>query len=257
MKNVLSPEQIEQFERDGFVRVQAALPSEYVEGVRDFLWEYYSEAVGMLRDDPKTWQNVNVNKNVIDKAVRTQIGPRLIAATDQLLGPHQWHLSTLGGLLTGLPIHRIEDWKLRTDLWHTDNDPRPYLNDVTELMLFTFYSSVQARGGGTLVLTGSHHLMKLMKHHLDSYPNMRDFTKSHPYLRRLTNGRPMAPEEARQFMDTATEVYGVDVRVVEFTGEPGDAILCHRALFHAINMNCGSEPRMMRRTNIRRVKLRA
>ncbi len=106
------------------------------------------------------------------------------------------------------------------------------------------------------MLAGSHHLLKRVHHLLTAYPNMRDFTKSHPYLRRLTNGNPIPPEEAQAFMNMTTDVHGVPVRVVELTGKPGDAILCHRALFHGINMNCGSEPRMMRRTNIRRVKVR-
>lgn len=43
-------------------------------------------------------------------------------------------------------------------------------------------------------------------------------------------------------------------RETELIGEPGDAILCHPALFHATSRNASAMPRIMWRTNVRRQK---
>lgn len=40
-------------------------------------------------------------------------------------------------------------------------------------------------------------------------------------------------------------VDGVDVRVVELTGEPGDLVVMHPWLLHNISMNVADTPRMM------------
>lgn len=252
--NTLSQQQLEQFEQEGFVHIPQALGPEYVAAVRDFVWAYFRDHGGMLLEDPSTWKNIDINKKLIDKALGKPISDRLKAAIDQLLGANHWQLASYGGLLPSGPVYPFEEWKLRTDLWHTDDDPRTFLGELSEVMLFSFYSSVKARGGGTLALSGSHRLIKQVPQHFQDYPKIREFTRSHPYLRRLTNGNPIEPNDAERFMQEPSDVHGVAVRVVELIGEPGDVVICHRAMFHGINMNCGSEPRLMRRTLIRRAK---
>ena len=67
-----------------------------------------------------------------------------------------------------------------------------------------------------------------------------------------------------QTSDVGTLIEGIAsgrVEVVELTDGPGEAVLCHPALLHpallhATSMNCGPEPRFMRRTNFRRVRFR-
>lgn len=252
--NVISQQGLEQFEQEGFVHIPQALAPEYVEAVRDYTWAYFREHAGMLREELSTWRNVDLNKKLIDKAVGKPITERLKAALDQLLGSNQWQLSSYGGLLPSGPVYPLDEWKLRTDLWHTDDDPCSFMGELSEVMLFSFYSSVKAREGGTLALSGSHRLIKQVQHLFQNYPNIRDFTRSHPYLRRLCNGNPIEPADAERFMNEPSEVHDVTVRVVELTGEPGDVVICHRMLFHGVNMNCGSEPRLMRRSLIRCAK---
>jgi ectoine hydroxylase-related dioxygenase (phytanoyl-CoA dioxygenase family) len=47
-------------------------------------------------------------------------------------------------------------------------------------------------------------------------------------------------------------VEGVELRVVEFTGEPGDAILMHPWTMHASASNCAEMPRMVLTSTIYR-----
>jgi hypothetical protein len=46
---------------------------------------------------------------------------------------------------------------------------------------------------------------------------------------------------------------GVAVRVVEVTGQPGDAFVCHPSLLHAVSVNCRTVPRLMRTTQAQKV----
>ena len=47
-------------------------------------------------------------------------------------------------------------------------------------------------------------------------------------------------------MERATEVHGVPCRVVELTGEPGEAVFCNLGVLHAVAPNCSEQPRNMR-----------
>ena len=47
-------------------------------------------------------------------------------------------------------------------------------------------------------------------------------------------------------MERVTEVHGVPCRVVELTGEPGDAIFGNLGLMHAVAPNYSKQPRFMR-----------
>lgn len=47
-------------------------------------------------------------------------------------------------------------------------------------------------------------------------------------------------------MQEGATVDGVPLRVVEATGEPGDAIFCHPSILHAASYNRAEVPRFMR-----------
>ena len=68
----------------------------------------------------------------------------------------------------------------------------------------------------------------------------------------LLRSRPNDARSTATLMEEPVEVDGVPLQIVELTGEPGDAVLCHPAVLHAVSMNCSTVPRFMRRTNVRR-----
>jgi hypothetical protein len=60
-------------------------------------------------------------------------------------------------------------------------------------------------------------------------------------------GTEPGPEDrVAAFMERATDVDGVPLRVHEMTGEPGDAYLLHPLLAHSAAPNALDAPRVMR-----------
>ena len=72
------------------------------------------------------------------------------------------------------------------------------------------------------------------------------FCRSHPWLAELSGKMKDRGNRTARFMEEGAVIEGVPVRVVELTGEPGDAVLWHPALFHGRSRNCTSVPRFVR-----------
>jgi hypothetical protein len=263
-RSVLSAEELHHFEKWGYVRVPHALSEGFVERVRTVIWRELEAQHAMVETDPSTWRPdwCGINKDIIDGSARTQVTERLSGAISQILGEGQWRpIRTYGGLLMTMPEPHTQAWEAAGIGWHFDNDPRFYLSGFDELMLFTFYSSVEAQGGGTLALAGSHRLIEAFLQSgaaegVDGNALLKAFVKWHPYLAQLQGLQPREHADAYR-IGTVSEVNGIEVYVAEFTGEPGEAILCHPALLHAGSRNPSNRPRIMRRTNIRRLRKRS
>ncbi len=255
----LSAEQLAHFAELGYVRVPAALAPAFVKRMQTAIWGQLKAQCGVVKEDLSTWhKECIINKDSIDRVAGVEIGPRLVGAVNQLLGEGKWRsLKTLGGLLMTMPSPVSQPWERALE-WHFDNEPRDYLAGVTELMLFTFYSSVGPRGGGTLVLAGSPRLVAqyitttAATGTTDGLPLIDGLAQWHPWLAEMRRcGEPGFPATAT-LMEAAVDVHGVPVRIVELTGEPGDAVLCHPSMLHAVSANCSPLPRIMRRTSFRR-----
>ena len=141
-----------------------------------------------------------------------------------------------------------KNWTVPTEVWHTDFDFVP-TTEPAGTMVFGFLSEVGERGGGTVVIEGSHRLVKQFVDRHDSgfLSKMKRvrlaLMESETWLRDLaTSGDP--DERNQRFIHTET-VSGVPLRVVELTGQPGDVVLCQPWLLHAVAPNCSEQPRMM------------
>jgi hypothetical protein len=241
------------FARHGFVRIPDALMPEFVARVQT--------AVQAELQKLGTVSRGQINRRSIDSIVGVELGPRLTEAVDQLLGRGRWRpLRTLGGILLTMPGGSPEEWNIPSEGWHVDNDPSCYLERVDELMLFTFYSSVQPRGGGTLILSGSPELIErfLAEEEGSTAPGsprwLDRLSNWHPRLAELMGKEALRRGTVEEWMEGGVAVHGVSLRVVELTGEPGEAVLCHPGMLHTGSRNCGSSLRIMRRTNVRRAK---
>ena len=259
-QQVLSSDDVALFAAQGFIRIANALPMSFVAKVQTAIWDQLQTQYRMVQQDPTTWRPewCGINRRIIDAAAGIEITPRLTAVVDQLLGAAQWRpVKTLGGLLLTMPEPEQTPWDRALD-WHFDNDPRAYFARVDELMLFTFFSSVRPRGGGTLVLAGSPRLVahyaaaRAASNEMDLLPETVGLAAWHSWLEELLSSRPSNARSTATLMEEPVEVHGVSLQIVELTGEPGDAVLCHPAILHAVSMNCSTVPRMMRRTNVRR-----
>jgi hypothetical protein len=260
-EKILSSEALTFFAEQGYVRVTDALQPAYMQRVRTAIWRELETHHGMVETAPSTWRPgwCGINKDKIDGSAGTEVTGRLSGAIGQILGEGQSRpIKTYGGLLMTMPEVNPPAWEVVRNDWHFDNDPRSYRSGFDELILFTFYSSVEVQGGGTLALAGSHRLVEAFmqsgaaegQHGNDL---LKAFVKWHPYLAQLQGLHPREPADAYR-IGTVSEVNGIEAFVAEFTGEPGDAILCHPSLLHASSRNHSNRPRIMRRTNIRRLR---
>src|SRR5262249_48754098 len=146
--------------------------------------------------------------------------------------PRHW-----GRVLTTFPQGGA--WELPTRIWHSDSLylwHRDALNGVT---IFSFVDSVAPRSGGTLIVAGSHLLLR----HYDAQltdaarrsSRLEPFFDSHPWLAALAGRAPSPRNRTASFMEDDTDIRGVRVRVVELTGAPGDMVFAHPCIIHCPN----------------------
>lgn len=249
------------FEEFGFVRVEGAFPRADADLMVDLIWGVFERKFGIMRGDPSTWDRP-YRKGPINelgsRAVFWNIfSDQLIGVIDEILRPGRWALpEALGDFLITFP--NTSTWELPHDGmpgfapqgWHCDE------GSVPGVMGFMFLNDVEPRGGGTLVVQGSHWLARpdersvIKPDGAASKWRLRwEMEHQAQWLRELRTPGDAAARY-RQFVEDTTIVEGVPLKVVELTGKGGDAFLCHPRLIHAVAPNALSRPRLMRTPRI-------
>ncbi|GAB3175181.1 phytanoyl-CoA dioxygenase family protein [Telluribacter humicola] len=223
----LSPEQIESFINDGFVRVEHAFPEAVAEECRSILWK----ATGCNPLEPESWTQPVIRIHELglepfQKAANTDL---LHNAFDQLAGKGNWlPRATLGSF----PI-RFPSLQLAGDTgWHVDASfPGDDANDYMKwrvnihskgralLMLFLF-SDVSDQDAPTRIRVGSH----------------------------LDVAKVLAPEgkSGLSFIELAQRLDGLPKRAEALaTGKAGTVYLCHPFIVHAAQEHQGTSPKFM------------
>ena len=181
--------------------------------------------------------------------------PVIRETLDEVFGAGTWaEPKHWGQALVTFPSR--QEWTLPTRLWHLDY---PYwfpTNAVWGANLFLFVADVAPCGGGTLVVRSSHRVITRFVASVDSI-NTRSqkvlrqmFDARHKWFQDLTSDS--GADRVQRFMGKDTEVEGIPVRVVELTGQAGDAVLCHPWLVHASSQNTLDAARLMRACRIHR-----
>lgn len=254
--NVLSPEDIAGFEQHGYVHVPEAFPRVVASAIQDFIWAQMWAHSNIDRHDRSTWPAgpyVGLKKNAAPE--RGIAAARLCGAINQLLGAGVWSVpDRWGAFLITFPTDVSRSWELTPKAWHWDDTLiNHFAQRNTGLFIFTLYSDIKPQGGGTLLVSGSHRLIEQFFHRLlptDQRLKQKSlksrFAQSHTWLAELTGITSDPNNRIQRFMEETTVVDGVPVKVIEVTGEPGDAYLCHPAIFHAASPNHAEVPRFMR-----------
>ncbi|WP_233358859.1 phytanoyl-CoA dioxygenase family protein [Thermomonospora amylolytica] len=217
----------DEFIRNGFVKIEGAVPRELVDECRAILWRY----TGCDPGDPATWTRpvVRLGDYAQEPFRRAANTPVLHEAFDLLVGPGRW---LPRGSLGTFPVRFPSPQEPGDDGWHIEasfpGDPGDYMTwrvNVTSkgralLMLFLF-SDVGEDDAPTRIRVGSH---------LDVPPLLAP-----------------AGEDGMTF----PEISGLAVAasghrpVTYATGRAGDVYLCHPFLVHAAQPHHGTEPRFM------------
>lgn len=250
-----------QFSELGFVRVREAFPRPDAEAMSDVIWEVLQHKFGILKTDPSTWDRP-FRKAALEEVGHSSLfwnifGDRLLSVIDDLLGEGTWSLpSRLGDFLITFP--NATSWELPHEgmavgdqRWHSDE------GHVPGVLGFVFLNDVDPRGGGTLIVQGSHRLLRRDYRQVAEpdgegrkWKHRWEADHQFEWLRDLR--QPGDPDARyKRFVENVTVDDGVPLQVVELTGKAGDAVLCDPWLIHSAAPNALTMPRFMRTPRIR------
>jgi hypothetical protein len=249
---VLTQEQRRLFDLDGIVKIEGAFAEDEAARMRDVVWRELKKRYEIERDDPSTWDRhppSGLRTSKKHPAFTPILGPVLGQALDDLFGAGQWRRPRHAGQVL-ITMPGSQPWRVPPGLWHADFQYQFPPEGISAVKIWALFGPVAPGGGGTAQLTGSHQLMVRYLNHRSGaeleYKRVRDgFMRSHPWLRALTHDDG-DPERNTRFMQAGANIEGVQVRVVELVGDPGDVFITHPWVMHAIAPNATSIPRMMR-----------
>ncbi len=224
---MLTTEQLDRFNKEGFIKLERAFPRELADEARALLWK----DTGCDPDDIATWTRPVIRLGMYSqapfiKAANTQV---LHEAFDQLVGPGKWlPCRSMGTFPVRFPS--AEDpgdtgWHIDASFGYDDPDFLSWRVNARSkgralLMLFLF-SDVTENDAPTRIRVGSH---------LDMAPILEPAGEAGLSLRELG---------ANGFTETA------HCREALATGGAGTVYLCHPFLVHAAQTHRGLHPRFM------------
>jgi ectoine hydroxylase-related dioxygenase (phytanoyl-CoA dioxygenase family) len=245
-----SAAQREEFDRRGILRLPATIPPAEVAAMRQRVWEHLLDKHAIHPDKPQTWTvelPAQFQKLTGTGAFDAMATDELCAVIDDLLGAGRWQRPAHWGRpLVTFPRPGTA-WDVPTSGWHLDSDGD--LDELTMVTVFAHLAPVPPRGGGTLVITGSHRLSTPAGAKAGNARVRSAEAKAHlktldPWLRGLwKNGGDT--DRLRRYLEVGAVIDGVQVRVEELTGQPGDAVIMHPRLLHTMAPNSLEGPRMM------------
>jgi hypothetical protein len=224
---MLTPEQLDGYAQNGFVRIDAAFPREIADAARAILWK----DLGCDPDDANTWTRPVIRLGMYSQPpfVRAANTKALHEAFDQLVGASRWvPCRSMGTFPVRFPS--AEDpgdagWHIDASFGTEDPDFLNWRVNARSkgralLMLFLF-SDVGADDAPTRIRVGSHREMaRILEPAGEAGMSLRELA---------VNG----------FSETA------DCGEVIATGEAGTVYLCHPFLVHAAQRHRGLRPRFM------------
>lgn len=238
------------FRERGWVRVRGAFDTQAAQAMRDCIWRAL-EDVGIRRNRPSTWtvERPSHLQRLKDDPVFQRVGSQtLLSAIDTLLEgvrydtPQNW-----GAFFIAFPGQT--PWRVPTSGWHIDAYYLSPLIPTRSVKTFALFGDIPHRGGGTLMVSGSHRLV--YKWFQENSPprgtraaHMRKLLQKHPYVRDLHSPGDDGERTAR-FMKHVEPVDGIPLQVVEAAGDAGDVILVHPLVLHVAAPNNSTEPRFM------------
>ena len=248
----LTSEQLDEFDRRGVVRFDALLSLDRVRRVREHVqrrlarlgyWrngDWHLDHAPRLRWPDRGLKTSKVVGNNHPDVEALLEEPALLAAADTLLGgrPFDRTIHKRPQVLFTLP--NAGSWTLPSG-WHADG-VRLASGGRPGVQLFACLDFVEPRGGGTLVIAGSHRLFNLGRTLLSKEFNR--LLRQQRFFRDL-----LAAEGSTAFADGGAlpsgVIDGIDLEVIELTGGPGDAYLIDMRMLHTGAPNALTRPRIM------------
>jgi hypothetical protein len=233
----------------GTARIPGVVDRDAVEHMAATVWDSLA-ARGIDRRRRQTWPTGYLGKHQTLRKRRTfdAFGDAPTSAiVDELLGAERWRNDApWGPALVTFP--EPGPWAVPHRMWHFDLPARGNPDELAVVRLFGYVTDIAAGGGATVVVEGSHELVRRMV----AISPTRDVGGSAGLRRRLSAHHPWfrallreGGDRTRQFMVDGDEIDCVRVRVVELTAEAGDVVVMLPWTMHSLAMNCAAVPRFM------------
>lgn len=250
---VLNPEQLDEFDRRGVLRLAGLLSPDRARLAREHVQRRLA-LLGLWRDDawrlgdrPRPqWPDTGLktskaigNKHPDVEALLEE--PALLAAVDALLGGRPFDRAVFRRPQVLFTLPNASPWTVPSG-WHVDI-PRLASGRRPGLQLFTFLDIAEPGGGGTLVVAGSHRLLN--ERRLVRVKELRRLLCREAFFRDLYSEAVVSAEERARLLHQTGAVGDVALELVELTGAPGDAYLVDLRVLHAAAPNAADRPRMM------------
>ncbi|HEY1752670.1 MAG TPA: phytanoyl-CoA dioxygenase family protein [Caulobacteraceae bacterium] len=245
----LSPEQREAFAQRGVIRLPGLLSAEAVRRAREAVLEPLAR-LGLWRDGawrlgalPRPqWPATGLKTSKAIGNKRPEIEalldePVLLAAVDALLEGRPFDRRVFHRPQVLFTLPNIDAWRIPPG-WHADG-PRLASGMSPGVQMFACLDRVEAQGGGTLMVAGSHRLLN----EAGRFLRARDLTQGlrrEPFFRELFAGRASAADGLPR-----ARIGDVPVEVIECVGAPGDGYLVDLRTLHVGAPNASDRPRMM------------
>ena len=223
----LAPTQIEQFIRDGFVRMDGAFPPALADAARVLLWQQ----TGCDPDDPATWTRPVIRLGMFTEApfVEAANTAALHEAFDQLVGRGRWRRPAAMGTF---PVRFPSPEDAGDTGWHIDVS---FGTDAADFM--SWRANIHSQGRALLMLF-------LFSDISESDAPTRIRVGSHADI-----ARQLAPagDAGLTLRELAADGFAGSAHrpVVTATGGAGTVYLCHPFLVHAAQPHHGTQPRFL------------
>ena len=254
---MLSQEEKESFVKWGFVKIDALIPNEVVDPIREAVldrlrrhgfwgeegWEAPADA-----EAEKKLRNTIKEISRSSKSLRPILTERVLSYARDLVSGDEVEMSPpITQFLFTAPSSYVMnhdgrwngEWEVPRSIWHLDM-PRSRSIGPPGPEMFTFLNKVEPKGGGTLILAGSHRLLNDVDYL--SSKGVKRKLKRHAYFRELTG---KGDGDRSRFLEEIGDIDNVPVKVVELTGDPGDVYFVDLRLLHSLGANTSDQPRMM------------
>lgn len=246
-QQVVDEEQQRAFDELGIIKVKGAFDPTIASDLEIELWRRF-EKWGIERGAPESWESLDeATIRKVMKGTRRVRGLESIynANSDQiartLARETEFEKQKALLLLTFSRQHDyIADEVVPSSIWHSDTPNIPG-EGLSGVIVLGFINHVQPRGGGTMVITGSHRLFETSTSAITSKMAKRRL-KKYPYFRELLSKKTTDRE---RFLEEPGYVNDIELKVVELTGEPGDAYFVNGSMLHTLTRNYQPHPRMM------------
>jgi hypothetical protein len=247
--SILSPEQLDEFHHRGVLRLDGLLSPDRVSAAREVvlrrlarhgLWQDGGWRLGPRLQWPD--HGLKTSKVIGNKHPELEAliaDPTLRALVDGLIDGRPLDRTAYARPMVLCTLPNAEVWRLPGG-WHADC-PRLASGRSPGVQVFTFLEPVGPRGGGTLVIAGSHRLMNEGRH-----IRPRDFPRhlgGEAFFRDLFSPGITGAQDCEVLPSGAVD--GVPLEVLELSGEPGDVWLTDLRLLHTGAPNAADHPRLM------------